>query len=516
MLRNKNVFHYLFFILLGGVVAAFQFTYNKAFWGDEAALALNIVERDFQGLLQPLDNIQVAPIGFLYIVKALQLAFGGTEMVLRILPLLGFMGSIPLFFLVTKAFFKKHDLALFATALFAFNPSFIFFSADFKQYSTDIFFCLLILFVTLRHEHTTSKSRLQLGMLGMVVLFSNVAIFVLFVVGLYYTYRWLTKEEHPYILGVLVFWGINVLAYYFAFLYEHPSQAVQIAYWTSVRGFIPSILSGPEWIGHISSRIIPIFQDFMPMLKQTRFEILPSIVFLLGLSLLFFRKNLLFVYFFLSVVFVHLTLSTLEIYPFARRLVNYMGPFFIMTFAYGAYETFILVKRRFPLIPSTILVIPILLMFYPSYNKYPIESRSSIKQAVAYLNQKVKPNEIIYVGNFGYNTVRYYEKTGELDPSLASSLHKWKLQPTKTINAGHLSQIKQPSWVLLESMWEWRIPDEQALQEQLKTLNLQLVELKKFDRTNCYHIAPSNLFVDNIEPQKNQDGMEEEPFNPGF
>ncbi|MBC6474379.1 MAG: hypothetical protein GDA48_17475 [Hormoscilla sp. GM102CHS1] len=64
----KPILPYLI-IAFGVAVRLVQYLSNRSLWADEAVLALNIVNRSYLELLQPLDYDQGAPIGFLMVEK---------------------------------------------------------------------------------------------------------------------------------------------------------------------------------------------------------------------------------------------------------------------------------------------------------------------------------------------------------------------------------------------------------------------------------------------------------------
>ena len=67
-------------------------------WEDEAFLCANFINRDFRGLLAPLDFQQVGPILFLWLELAVTRVLGYTELTLRLVPFLASIGSLLLFY----------------------------------------------------------------------------------------------------------------------------------------------------------------------------------------------------------------------------------------------------------------------------------------------------------------------------------------------------------------------------------------------------------------------------------
>src|SRR5579871_3439551 len=75
-------------LALGIVCRLHVYFLSFPLWRDEAALALNFSQRDFRGLVQMLDNFQIAPLLFLWTEKAVYQFLGGSAELLRLVPML--------------------------------------------------------------------------------------------------------------------------------------------------------------------------------------------------------------------------------------------------------------------------------------------------------------------------------------------------------------------------------------------------------------------------------------------
>lgn len=73
-------------IILGVSARAWALSQRGSLWLDEASLALNVLTRNFSELLQPLDWGQAAPVGFLWLERALSSHADVPDMWLRIVP----------------------------------------------------------------------------------------------------------------------------------------------------------------------------------------------------------------------------------------------------------------------------------------------------------------------------------------------------------------------------------------------------------------------------------------------
>ncbi len=133
-----------FFIVLGIGLRLFRFGMNFPLWGDEAFVAVNLIQRGFRELAKPLDYGQICPILFLWIERAIILRLGVHEWSLRLFPLVCAVASVGLFYRVMSRFTKGTPVVL-ATAILAVSFHPIRHSAEVKPYASDLFVALVLM-----------------------------------------------------------------------------------------------------------------------------------------------------------------------------------------------------------------------------------------------------------------------------------------------------------------------------------------------------------------------------------
>ena len=139
-------------VLFSGIgLALFQFFSNRSLWFDEAMLAISIVHRGFDGLLQPLELNQVAPILFLQLEKIFFLASPHSDLALRIFPLTAWLLSVILFSRIARSMLPGR-YAIFAVTLVVFNPTLLRYSGEVKQYSSDVLLATSIAYLSLGYS----------------------------------------------------------------------------------------------------------------------------------------------------------------------------------------------------------------------------------------------------------------------------------------------------------------------------------------------------------------------------
>ena len=177
----------LFLVLFGIFLRVWQYAVNRSLWLDEAMLALNIVNRSFGGLTQPLDYDQGAPIGFLIIEKMIVQLIGYQDYILRMFPLLSGIMAVFLMWKAAQNYIARSG-ALIALGLFVVSEQLIYYSSELKQYSSDVMILLLLLVIASKcMEESAKPSRLILllavvGTLG--IWMSHPALFIVMGIGL--------------------------------------------------------------------------------------------------------------------------------------------------------------------------------------------------------------------------------------------------------------------------------------------------------------------------------------------
>ena len=118
--------------------------------GDEAAVGINILDRDYRGLLQPLGYGQVAPIGFLWSERAVYQVLGMSELAMRLLPTLA--GTAALFVPARWAKVVASPLAaVIAVGILAVGNYPVFRCVELKPYAGDLLASMALLYLATRY-----------------------------------------------------------------------------------------------------------------------------------------------------------------------------------------------------------------------------------------------------------------------------------------------------------------------------------------------------------------------------
>ena len=327
-------------ILLAGIfLRVNRFMFNRSLWLDEAALALNIIERTPTQLVGPLSYGQAAPVGFLILVKQLTMVLGLHESVLRLIPLLSAIASLPLFHRLARKVLPARA-AVAAFVVFAVSDTLGDYSAQFKQYSSDVLITLgLLLLAIWFWEAPASRKRYAvLAAAGTIaVWFSHPAAIVLAGIGvslfLLSAQHRLPKGALPP-LGLAACWLASFAVTFLLSLRSILQTQSLLGFWDYRGGFLPM---PPTAVSEIEDSIGILTRAFENPLGFALYS---------GVALLFavgvgdaVREGGVRL-FLVSPLVVTVGLSGLRLYPFADRLLLFAVPLMLVLLLMGMVRLF--------------------------------------------------------------------------------------------------------------------------------------------------------------------------------
>ncbi len=384
------------------------------YWADnslevaESELALNIMHRGFTELLRPLDYDQGAPLGFLWIVKLLCDVFGPTERVLRLYPFVCGIAALLVFKVLAQRTLGRFASTV-ALGLFAVAPTLLWYSAQVKQYSSDVAIsCILLLSAWEVHRRNVSRgSAIALALTGLsAILLSHPAVFTLAGAGIALAIPRLARGESSRmrrLAAVGAVWLASFAGLYFFFLRNLTANAYLQQYWSAnVMPLPPHTYVEARWY---------VRAFFGLFLDPGGFELLTALAafaFLIGLVTLWSEERSLLLILVLPIGFT-LVASGLRQYPFGHRLILFLEPSLLLVMAAGAdrLRTATRTSASFvsPLLLALLFVEPV-----ASATRSLVSAKryEDVRPAVRQLSDRWRPGDTLYLYFDAQYAFRYY------------------------------------------------------------------------------------------------------------
>lgn len=390
-------------IYFGILVRLVQYLSNRSLWNDEAALALNIVNRSYLELLQPLDYDQGAPIGFLMVEKLAVQVFGDNEYALRLFPLLSAIISLFIFYELAKQCLRTQAVNI-ALALFATLHIWLEYATEVKQYSSDVAIAVLLCLLLMQMNKLSFAQIVTLSIVGAVAIwFSHPAMFVLAGIGASRLLISLVRKDLATslkLLAVYSIWALSFAGFYLISLKDIANQEDLYNSWEG-RGTFPSSSSDINWL-------FTTFIDFFhkPLGFPDIFLGLAIFAFLVGCVSLH-RTTLLIL---LSPLLVTYFAAYLHKYPFDGRLVLFLIPF--ITLLVGEGIAVIRHKTRSTSFKKIGVLVLVLLLVPPigtaAYLIFKPYVKQEIRPVISYMRKHQQVEDIIYVYQRAEYQFKYY------------------------------------------------------------------------------------------------------------
>ena len=407
---NWSVIFVCFIILCGIILRLKVYFYNSSFFGDEAALGLNIIEKNYFKLFEPLKIGQVAPPFFMVVCKFIldisQQAGNivTRDLVLRLFPCLCSIISLPLFaYLIHKMFDNKYMLWV-CTAMLAFNTTAINYAQEFKQYSCEMMFALILLIAFLHLDiKTVSNKKLGLycTLFMLSIWFSNTACIIIFTGYLLILADAIKNKYFDKVKAAILLLPMlaDILAYYFLFFRRVNRAMTQYMhdFWSHA---VPSFFN--------INNFTELFPEKIQQLISFPYTDILFVFLFINILILFSFRDFKYrnKYVVLIPILLSITAAFLKIYPFEQRLILFLLPLLIILYC----QTILLLKKSKTTTVILLIIISALSLkniFNPA-DKYVLH-KQYLRQFAQIINQNNPEYNNLYI-LFNEDPTYYYIK----------------------------------------------------------------------------------------------------------
>jgi len=396
-------------LLLGVLLRAWHYGANSSLWLDELALANNVLPRGLPALLtDPLDFAQIAPLGYLLLLKGISWTGGDGELGLRLPAFLASVAALPLIALLARELVGLRQ-AWIPTLLVAVSSPLVFQAAQVKPYSGDVLLTVALLWVAVRATRATTTPRLPaITALGIVApWFSFPALFALAAAGLALllgSRRWTGRALAPGIGMVLSFWALSsaaALMVSFALVTEATSLFMQDFWVIGFPRIPPASLADLLWP-------FTALTDLLRELGNFRGSRPLAVVTALGTFAWAARSGRMAIVTLVPLV-AAVAAATLHLYPLAARTALWALPLVAILLVLGTQA----VLERLPLAPDsrfTALLLPLALgipLLLGGRSPRPLATEQP-RPVLQHLVDAAQPGDAAYIHYSGWQAWQYY------------------------------------------------------------------------------------------------------------
>lgn len=456
---------------------------DRSLWLDEAMLALNIVARSFADLLHPLDYAQGAPLGFLMLEKVSVTLFGPSEAALRLVPFLAAVGAVPLFHFVARRCLPRRE-ALIALAFFALSPALVYYAAEAKQYSVDVFVAVLLLLATLHadQEHGSGVAAALLALLGAAAIWlSHPAVFVLAGAGAYLIGRRLRaggRRDAVRFAVVATVWLVSFVLDVRVSLQDLAMNRFLLGYWDGGFPPVPLSLAALSWYPRAGQNLLAL--GFLVPFAGEQSSLVTTA--LCWTALAFACRwcvrhpwQALLLVGPLGVAFVAAALGR---YPFAGRLLLFAVPSVFLVLAAGAGSAWRMTERSAASVGIVVLVGLLASCVLPLASWLAHPYKEELKPTLAWMSQRMAPDDVVYVHGRAVHAFTYYTVATNRFATRGAAIVQGRARQTDEASwaAAEVQQLMGHTrvWMVLTGQWSWSPHEHAALRSALEARGTQL------------------------------------------
>lgn len=408
-------------ILLGIAYKTDIWLHTGGLFYDEAALLMNIKERSFLGLFLPLGYSQCAPAFFLVLQKIIYSIFGLKETALYFIPYLSGVLTLILCAFLGNKIFKIKSLNILFLTLLTVNTVINDYSQMLKQYSSDMFFAVLILFLFLNFKDKieSKKSILITGFLaGLMCFISFPSQFIILPILVYFVYN-LVKNNKKELIKYLIFpYFALICVQFFMLVLGTLSDSNLTSYWAEKEFALSSFSS-------FISTIIFLVDGWGINIFSAQKTFIIGFLFFIGLIELCTKEKLL-GYLLIAPFILNAISGMFGLYPFAEsRVILYLAPF-AMIICLKAFD-FLTLKNKKTEVICFFVFLAFFIISYdrkrkPFYNEtnYFYFICSNAREFVNKLNStEIKKDDIIILDNASNIAFQLYDKENKYSNNIS-------------------------------------------------------------------------------------------------
>jgi hypothetical protein len=461
--------------VLGIALRLSQYAFDRSLFLDEVFVATNIIQRSIGELRTTLEFDQRAPVGFLVAVKVTTLAFGTSDLALRLVPLASGIAGVLLFAALARRVAGPVGSAV-AMLLFALSPTMIFFSSDLKQYSTDAAATLAILLLAWQPQPGRRDSRrmLAIAVVGAVCIWlSFTSVFVLAAVGLACGIPLLAERRFRELGGWSIaasLWAVSAVGVYFV----------------QIRNLDPD----PSWKGLWGADFLPIPPRSIHDVLWVPRKVIHLVTSPVGISfggaaatafiagaVSLFARNRRQAAVLLAPIAVAMLVSATKAYPFAGRAIVFLAPIVLLVAAVGVEAIH---RQSTGTARLAAWLVLLFVAFQPlealgghvarrrmytntSFYDYKFEETKPVMQ---YIRQRWQPGDVVYLYSDARVSFSYYADQFGLDgcPTIRG-IQSALMNPTWDQVEHDLAQLRgrKRVWVYFTHVWQLNGVDDRKL-----------------------------------------------------
>lgn len=455
-----------------------NFLGGKTLWLDEAMLALNLRHLSWGELTGRLDYNQLAPIGWIYLQKAIYDQTQNLEYGLRLVSFAAAAGALVIF--RSLAFRVLDDFGAFsAVLLYALLGAIVRYAAEVKPYTVDVFLAVAAMAAAaaLMRQHGRG-AWITFALIGFLTVgFSFAAVYVLAACAAAVFLFMLAHRRFRGAIALATISAAWLAAFLILFLKVYRPQlggselveggSHDFFVRTSYAPFPPTSLGDVLWYPQWA-------QGFFEFLFHPEAFIVAAVLAAIGF-VAFLRRSIPLLLIAWGPLAIALVASGFEVYPLYHRLILFLTPGLFLSM--GAAADWLVKGSRGAVAPAAVIVAvaaigsaPYIVGNLKGHPPFPLQD---MRPALAELHRQVKPGDTVYISNIGIPAYLLYRDQYGLAKT------PWRqgllIERSWSCFFQDLGADAKPgrAWILLVTNDAGVLPDETAFDTVLASYGLQ-------------------------------------------